>query len=93
MEWAVPPAKDDSKLLLTVTNTGTKPCKLRSHPVLRLENGHGRLVGVFANGPLARLPSPRFPACPLAACPLAHSPTQANSSPSSSGPRGIGAGR
>lgn len=49
VEWAVPPAKDDSKLLLTVTNTGTKPCKLRSHPVLRMENGHGRLVGVFAN--------------------------------------------
>ncbi|MFJ9078287.1 DUF4232 domain-containing protein [Streptomyces sp. NPDC102278] len=49
VEWAVPPAKDDSKLLLTVTNTGTRPCKLRSHPVLRLEDGHGRLVGVFAN--------------------------------------------
>ncbi|MFJ5809119.1 DUF4232 domain-containing protein [Streptomyces sp. NPDC093093] len=91
MEWAVPPAKDDSKLLLTVTNTGTKPCKLHSHPVLRLENGHGRLVGVGA-----RLPTPCFPASqpgPAPACPFAHSPTQANSSPSSSGPRGIGAGR
>lgn len=48
VEWAVPPTKDDSKLLLTVTNTGTKPCMLRSYPVLRLEDGHGRLVGVFA---------------------------------------------
>ncbi|MFJ7207107.1 DUF4232 domain-containing protein [Streptomyces sp. NPDC098789] len=47
VEWAVPPVKDDSKLLLTVTNVGTGPCKLRSYPVLRLENGHGRLVGVF----------------------------------------------
>ncbi|MFI5980026.1 DUF4232 domain-containing protein [Streptomyces sp. NPDC051555] len=47
VEWAVPPVKDDSKLLLTVTNVGTKPCELRSYPVLRLENGHGRLVGVF----------------------------------------------
>lgn len=47
VEWAVPPAKDDSKLLLTVTNIGPKPCKLRSYPVLRLEDGHGRLVGVF----------------------------------------------
>ncbi|WP_328972328.1 DUF4232 domain-containing protein [Streptomyces sp. NBC_00239] len=49
VEWAVPPTKDDSKLLLTVTNTGPKPCKLRSHPVLRLEDGNGRLVGVFQN--------------------------------------------
>ncbi|MGR4878157.1 DUF4232 domain-containing protein [Streptomyces sp. LARHCF249] len=49
VEWAVPPTKDDSKLLLTVTNTGTKPCKLRTYPVLRLEDGHGRLVGVFEN--------------------------------------------
>ncbi|MBT2449243.1 DUF4232 domain-containing protein [Streptomyces sp. ISL-43] len=49
VEWAVPPTKDDSKLLLTVTNTSTKPCKLRTHPVLRLEDGHGRLVGVFEN--------------------------------------------
>ncbi|MFD7029564.1 DUF4232 domain-containing protein [Streptomyces sp. NPDC059917] len=48
VEWAVPPVKDDSKLLLTVTNVGTKPCALRSYPVLRLGNGHGRLVGVFA---------------------------------------------
>lgn len=49
VEWAVPPAKDDSKLLLTVTNTGSEPCRLRTHPVLRLEDGHGRLVGVFEN--------------------------------------------
>ncbi|MFD8982638.1 DUF4232 domain-containing protein [Streptomyces sp. NPDC059564] len=49
VEWAVPPAKDDSKLLLTVTNTSTKPCKLRTYPVLRLNDGHGRLVGVFEN--------------------------------------------
>ncbi|MFD7096977.1 DUF4232 domain-containing protein [Streptomyces xanthophaeus] len=49
VEWAVPPAKDDSKLLLVVTNTGTEPCKLRSHPVLRLEDGQGRVVGVFKN--------------------------------------------
>ncbi|MGW7101683.1 DUF4232 domain-containing protein [Streptomyces sp. NPDC054838] len=49
VEWAVPPAKDDSKLLLTVTNTSTEPCKLRSYPVLRLEDGHGRLVGAFEN--------------------------------------------
>lgn len=49
VEWAVPPTKDDSKLLLTVTNTSTKPCKLRTYPVLRLEDGHGRLVGVFEN--------------------------------------------
>ncbi|MEU9378079.1 DUF4232 domain-containing protein [Streptomyces sp. NPDC048255] len=49
VEWAVPPTKDDSKLLLTVTNTSTKPCKLRTHPVLRLEDGNGRLVGVFKN--------------------------------------------
>lgn len=49
VEWAVPPTKDDSKLLLTVTNTGTKPCTLRTHPVLRLEDGHGRLVSVFAH--------------------------------------------
>ncbi|UQW99407.1 DUF4232 domain-containing protein [Streptomyces sp. RerS4] len=49
VEWAVPPTKDDSKLLLTVTNTGTQPCKLRTHPVLRLEDGRGRLVGIFEN--------------------------------------------
>ncbi|MGW7456821.1 DUF4232 domain-containing protein [Streptomyces sp. NPDC054797] len=49
VEWAVPPTKDDSKLLLTVTNTGTKPCRLRTHPVLRLKDGHGRLVAVFEN--------------------------------------------
>lgn len=49
VEWAVPPTKDDSKLMLTVTNTGHEPCKLRSYPVLRLEDGHGRLVGVFGN--------------------------------------------
>ncbi|MFD9338866.1 DUF4232 domain-containing protein [Streptomyces sp. NPDC060028] len=49
VEWAVPPTKDDSKLLLTVTNISTKPCKLRTCPVLRLEDGHGRLVGVFEN--------------------------------------------
>lgn len=49
VEWAVPPTKDDSKLLLVVTNTSTQPCKLRTHPVLRLENGHGRLVAVFEN--------------------------------------------
>ncbi|MEU8779641.1 DUF4232 domain-containing protein [Streptomyces sp. NPDC048606] len=47
VEWAVPPTKDDTKLLLVVTNTGTEPCRLRSHPVLRLETGNGRLVGVF----------------------------------------------
>lgn len=49
VEWAVPPVKDDSRLLLTVTNTSDKPCKLRTHPVLRLEDGNGRLVGVFSN--------------------------------------------
>ncbi|WP_405623525.1 DUF4232 domain-containing protein [Streptomyces sp. NBC_00076] len=49
VEWAVPPTKDDSKLLLIVTNTSTKPCKLRTYPVLRLEDGHGQLVGVFKN--------------------------------------------
>ncbi|NEA61027.1 DUF4232 domain-containing protein [Streptomyces sp. SID12488] len=49
VEWAVPPTKDDSKLLLTVTNTSTEPCKLRTYPVLRLEDGDGRLVAVFEN--------------------------------------------
>ncbi|MFD9409674.1 DUF4232 domain-containing protein [Streptomyces sp. NPDC059989] len=49
VEWAVPPTKDDSKLLLTVTNTSTERCKLRNYPVLRLEDGQGRLVGVFEN--------------------------------------------
>ncbi|MFD3698837.1 DUF4232 domain-containing protein [Streptomyces sp. NPDC058646] len=49
VEWAVPPSKDDTKLLLTVTNTSTRPCKLRTHPVLRLEDGNGRLVGIFKN--------------------------------------------
>ncbi|MEV6954639.1 DUF4232 domain-containing protein [Streptomyces sp. NPDC051183] len=49
VEWAVPPAKDDSKLLLSVKNVGDKPCTLKSHPVLRLNDGNGRLVGVFAN--------------------------------------------
>lgn len=49
VEWAVPPAKDDSRLLLTVTNTSTTPCELRTYPVLRLEDGEGRLVGVFEN--------------------------------------------
>ncbi len=49
VEWALPPTKDDSKLLLIVTNTSTKPCKLRTYPVLRLEDGHGQFVGVFEN--------------------------------------------
>lgn len=49
VEWAVPPTKDDSKLLLTVVNKGTKPCKLTSYPVLRLGDGHGRLVDVIAS--------------------------------------------
>ncbi|MFE9445800.1 DUF4232 domain-containing protein [Streptomyces sp. NPDC006602] len=49
VEWAAPPTKDDSKLLLIVTNTSTKPCKLRTYPVLRLDDGHGQLVGVFEN--------------------------------------------
>ena len=49
VEWALPPTKDDSKLLLTVTNTSTEPCKLRTYPVLRLEDGDGRLVPVFQN--------------------------------------------
>ncbi|MFJ6793614.1 DUF4232 domain-containing protein [Streptomyces sp. NPDC091268] len=49
VEWAVPPAKDDSKLLLVMTNVGGEACKLRTYPVLRLEDGHGRLVGVFEN--------------------------------------------
>ncbi|MCY0943000.1 DUF4232 domain-containing protein [Streptomyces sp. H34-S5] len=41
--------KDDSRLLLVVTNTGTEPCTLRTHPVLRPMDGHGRLVEVFMN--------------------------------------------
>lgn len=49
VEWAVPPAKDDSKLLLTVKNTSTTTCKLRSYPVLRLTDGNGRVVAVFQN--------------------------------------------
>ncbi|MFD3781524.1 DUF4232 domain-containing protein [Streptomyces sp. NPDC058612] len=56
VEWAVPPVKDDSRLLLVVTNTGTEPCTLRTHPVLRPKDGHGRLVGVFMNsGPQAEV--------------------------------------
>ncbi|MGW1641841.1 DUF4232 domain-containing protein [Streptomyces lavendulae] len=47
VDWAVPPVKDDSKLLLTVTNTGSVPCTLKARPVLRLDDGHGRLVAVF----------------------------------------------
>ncbi|MGW2268873.1 DUF4232 domain-containing protein [Streptomyces yangpuensis] len=49
VEWAVPPAKDDSKLLLTVVNTGPKACLLTSYPVLRIKDGHGRLVAVLEN--------------------------------------------
>ncbi len=49
VEWAVPPTKDDSKLLLTVVNTGPKSCKLTSYPVLRIKDGNGRLVAVFEN--------------------------------------------
>ncbi|MFJ3973772.1 DUF4232 domain-containing protein [Streptomyces sp. NPDC090021] len=49
VEWAVPPAKDTSKLLLTVVNTGPKTCLLTSYPVLRIKDGHGRLVAVFEN--------------------------------------------
>lgn len=47
VDWAVSPTKDDSKLLLTVTNTSDKPCMLRTYPVLRLDDGNGRLVAVF----------------------------------------------
>ncbi|WP_051700533.1 DUF4232 domain-containing protein [Streptomyces sp. NRRL F-4474] len=49
VEWAVPPAKDDSKLLLTVVNTGPRTCLLTTYPVLRVKDGHGRLVAVFEN--------------------------------------------
>ncbi|MBZ9595349.1 DUF4232 domain-containing protein [Streptomyces erythrochromogenes] len=49
VEWAVPPTKDDSKLLLTVVNTGPKACLLTTYPVLRVKDGHGRLVAVFEN--------------------------------------------
>ncbi|MFC9584750.1 DUF4232 domain-containing protein [Streptomyces yangpuensis] len=49
VEWAVPPAKDDSKLLLTVVNTGPRACLLTTYPVLRIKDGHGRLVAVFEN--------------------------------------------
>ncbi|MFD5623782.1 DUF4232 domain-containing protein [Streptomyces yangpuensis] len=49
VEWAVPPAKDTSKLLLTVVNTGPKTCLLTSYPVLRIKDGHGRLVAVLEN--------------------------------------------
>ncbi|MEU6209809.1 DUF4232 domain-containing protein [Streptomyces sp. NPDC047023] len=49
VEWAVPPAKDDSKLLLTAANKGTKSCLLTAYPVLRVKDGNGRLVAVFEN--------------------------------------------
>ncbi len=55
VEWAVPPVKDDSKLLLTVVNTGPKSCVLTSYPVLRVKDGNGRLVAVFEN---TKPPSP-----------------------------------
>lgn len=34
-EFALPAHRDDSKLLLTVTNTGTEPCNLYGYPAVR----------------------------------------------------------
>lgn len=35
LEFALPAHKDDSKLLLTATNTGDKPCNLYGYPAVR----------------------------------------------------------
>ncbi|MEU6314438.1 DUF4232 domain-containing protein [Streptomyces sp. NPDC047014] len=47
VEWAVPPSKDDSKLMLTVDNKGPTSCLLTSYPVLRIKDGFGPLIAVM----------------------------------------------
>ncbi|WP_395362130.1 DUF4232 domain-containing protein [Streptomyces sp. YH02] len=35
VDWALPPVKDDSRLELVITNTGTRPCKLYQYPAVK----------------------------------------------------------
>ncbi|MDJ0383073.1 DUF4232 domain-containing protein, partial [Streptomyces sp. G-G2] len=49
VDFAVPPVKDDSRLLLVVTNTSTRPCKLYNYPVVKLNDGHGALLSPISS--------------------------------------------
>lgn len=51
VDWALPPVKDDSRLELVITNTGTRPCKLYRYPAVKFGDEQRFLPPVKSSKP------------------------------------------